>query len=165
MGIERIIDAQERDRAHAEVGYVNFYSEAVRQSEERRKPRAIAEALAEAFSFSLPCRVLWASRSLRSSERRSPRCVSLAESAVSWLSRFGIEEPAGRKYVARMFPSLSEAVKEAPSLSFRLLASGHATRGGLNEQLLRYLEEEGVFETLSNGLDRVMQRVTAAPKE
>ena len=33
MGLERIIDPTERDRAHADVGYVNFYSEAVKQSE------------------------------------------------------------------------------------------------------------------------------------
>ncbi len=26
MGIERIIDPKERERAHAEVGYVDFYS-------------------------------------------------------------------------------------------------------------------------------------------
>ncbi len=32
MGMERIIDPQERERAHAEVGYVDFYSEAVKQS-------------------------------------------------------------------------------------------------------------------------------------
>ncbi|MDB5974754.1 MAG: putative mannose-6-phosphate isomerase [Nevskia sp.] len=37
MGIERIIDPKERDRAHAEVEYVNFYSEAVKQSEAFRK--------------------------------------------------------------------------------------------------------------------------------
>jgi mannose-6-phosphate isomerase-like protein (cupin superfamily) len=36
MGLERIIDATERDRAHAEVEYVNFYSEAVKHSQESR---------------------------------------------------------------------------------------------------------------------------------
>ena len=37
MGMERIIDPLERERAHAEVGHVDFYSEAVRQSEAFRK--------------------------------------------------------------------------------------------------------------------------------
>jgi uncharacterized RmlC-like cupin family protein len=37
MGIERIIDPKERERAHAEVGYVDFYSAAVQQSEAFRK--------------------------------------------------------------------------------------------------------------------------------
>ena len=37
MGLERIIDATERERAHADVGYVDFYSEAVKQSEAFRK--------------------------------------------------------------------------------------------------------------------------------
>jgi hypothetical protein len=37
MGMERIIDPKERERAHAEVGYVDFYSAAVKQSEAFRK--------------------------------------------------------------------------------------------------------------------------------
>jgi len=37
MGIERIIDPKERERAHAAVGQVDFYSEALRQSEAFRK--------------------------------------------------------------------------------------------------------------------------------
>jgi uncharacterized RmlC-like cupin family protein len=37
MGMERIIDHKERERAHAEVAYVDFYSEAVKQSEAFRK--------------------------------------------------------------------------------------------------------------------------------
>ena len=37
MGLERIIDPKERERAHAEVGYVDFYSAAVQQSEAFRK--------------------------------------------------------------------------------------------------------------------------------
>ena len=36
MGLERIIDPTERERAHAEVDYVDFYSEAVKQSESFR---------------------------------------------------------------------------------------------------------------------------------
>jgi gentisate 1,2-dioxygenase len=36
MGLERIIDPLERERAHAEVGYVDFYSEAVKRSESFR---------------------------------------------------------------------------------------------------------------------------------
>ena len=37
MGLERIIDPTERERAHADVGYVDFYSAAVKQSEAFRK--------------------------------------------------------------------------------------------------------------------------------
>lgn len=37
MGLERIIDATERDRAHAEVEYVDFYSEAIKASEAFRR--------------------------------------------------------------------------------------------------------------------------------
>src|SRR6267378_4247044 len=40
MSIERIIDPRERERAHAEVEYVSFYSEAVQRSATFRKEYA-----------------------------------------------------------------------------------------------------------------------------
>jgi mannose-6-phosphate isomerase-like protein (cupin superfamily) len=40
MSIERIIDPKERERAHAEVAHVDFYSEAVKQSNAFRKEYA-----------------------------------------------------------------------------------------------------------------------------
>lgn len=88
---------------------------------------------------------------------------AFAEGAASWLARFGIPEPAARDYVARMLPSLPEEVAENPSLSFRSMARRHATPGGLNEQLLKHLEENGVFEALADGLDGVMRRATQQP--
>ena len=90
---------------------------------------------------------------------------AFADGAASWLARYGIPESAAREYVARMLPSLAEEVAETPSLSFRSLARQHATPGGLNEQLLRYLDEQGVFETLSEALDGVMQRVINSATE
>jgi hypothetical protein len=42
------------------------------------------------------------------------------------------------------------------------MATSHATVGGLNEQLLRHLEERNIFAALTDGLDQVMLRVTAA---
>ncbi len=40
MGMERIIDPLERERAHAEVEHVNFYSEALQQSADFREKYA-----------------------------------------------------------------------------------------------------------------------------
>ena len=37
MGIERIIDPKERERAHAQVGHADFYREALRQSQQFRE--------------------------------------------------------------------------------------------------------------------------------
>jgi quercetin dioxygenase-like cupin family protein len=37
MGLERILDPKERERAYADTGYVDFYSEALKQSEQFRK--------------------------------------------------------------------------------------------------------------------------------
>jgi len=40
------------------------------------------------------------------------------------------------------------------------MAAGHATAGGLNEQLLHHLEERNTFGALTEALDQVMLRVT-----
>ncbi len=37
MGLERILDPKERERAYADTGYVNFYDEAIKESEAFRK--------------------------------------------------------------------------------------------------------------------------------
>jgi hypothetical protein len=40
------------------------------------------------------------------------------------------------------------------------MAADHATAGGLNEQLLNYLEERNTYGSLTEALDQVMLRVT-----
>jgi pyrroline-5-carboxylate reductase len=61
------------------------------------------------------------------------------------------------------FCELGNTAIGAPERSFQALASDHATLGGINEQALAHLINHGVFETLSDGLDAVMRRITAAP--
>jgi hypothetical protein len=45
-------------------------------------------------------------------------------------------------------------------LHFAELARDHATRGGINEQFLGVLDQARVFDTVSTGLDRVLDRLT-----
>jgi pyrroline-5-carboxylate reductase len=89
---------------------------------------------------------------------------AFADVIASWLTERGISPAVARDYVARILPGLRESAAEAPSSSFRALATSHATKGGLNEQLLRDLEERNVFGALTEALDRVMLRVTAATR-
>jgi pyrroline-5-carboxylate reductase len=87
---------------------------------------------------------------------------AFADTVASWLAERGISPLVARDYVSQVFPALKESVAEAPASSFREMATSHATVGGLNEQLLRHLEERKIFTALTEALDGVMLRVTAA---
>lgn len=87
---------------------------------------------------------------------------AFADTVASWLAKRGISPVIARDYVAQVLPALKESAAEAPLSSFREMASSHATVGGLNEQLLRHMEERKIFTALADGLDQVMLRVTAA---
>jgi pyrroline-5-carboxylate reductase len=86
---------------------------------------------------------------------------AFADGAASWLTRQGIPEADSRNYIARIFSGLASTALEMPERSFQSLAADHATRGGINEQVLAHLTQHGVFESFSNALDAVMQRVSA----
>jgi len=85
---------------------------------------------------------------------------AFADGAASWLARNGIAETQARDYVARLLAALADTAMEAPERSFQELAADHATRGGINEQVLTHLTASGVFESFSEALDGVMRRVT-----
>ncbi|HWY56147.1 MAG TPA: pyrroline-5-carboxylate reductase [Terriglobales bacterium] len=90
---------------------------------------------------------------------------AFADAIVSWLTRHGVSAPKARDYVARIFRGSINAAVDAPERSLKSLADEHATRGGINEQVLSYLVERGVFEDLSRALDAVLQRITSASKK
>lgn len=87
---------------------------------------------------------------------------AFAESIASWLAGQGIAREAARDYIARIFSGLAPEASE--SRSFQSLAADHATAGGLNQQLLAHLGEQRVFESVSQGLDAVMHRITSASR-
>ena len=70
-----------------------------------------------------------------------------------------IPAPAARRYVASMFAGLAEATRSGAPLE--QLAREHATKGGINEQFLNWLEEGGTFEHVGLGLQRVLDRLNA----
>jgi pyrroline-5-carboxylate reductase len=87
------------------------------------------------------------------------------EAISFWLSRNGVPESKARGYIARMFFGLTSAAVDVPEKSFRSLANHHATVGGINEQFLKHMTEHSLRETISSGLDAVLQRIRVASRE
>jgi pyrroline-5-carboxylate reductase len=81
---------------------------------------------------------------------------------ASWLSRNNVPERIARDYVARIFWGLLSTTVDAPERTFQSMANAHATAGGINEQFLKHLTERGLLESISGGLDAVMERINAA---
>jgi pyrroline-5-carboxylate reductase len=78
---------------------------------------------------------------------------------AAWLERQGIPERAATRYVASIFAGLAEATRSGES--FDQLARDHATAGGTNEQFRNEFEQAGVFESVSDGLQHVLDRLNA----
>ena len=83
---------------------------------------------------------------------------TFADTIASWLAGHGVSGPKARDYVTRIFAGLNVEVTER---SLKSLADEHATRGGINAQLLAHLVEHHVFENLSQGLDAVLRRIVS----
>jgi pyrroline-5-carboxylate reductase len=78
---------------------------------------------------------------------------------AGWLASQGVPAPEATRYVASMFAGLAEATRSGHS--FDEIARDHATPGGTNEQFLNGLEANGVFEHVTRGLHRVLDRLNA----
>ncbi|HKX30695.1 MAG TPA: NAD(P)-binding domain-containing protein [Blastocatellia bacterium] len=74
-----------------------------------------------------------------------------------WLVSRNIPEPAARRYVASTFAGLATAL--GSGRDFEQLSRDHATPGGINELFLTILNEAGVFEDVSLGLQRAFDRL------
>jgi pyrroline-5-carboxylate reductase len=79
---------------------------------------------------------------------------------ATWLEAQDIPPPAATRYVASVFARLAEATQSGEP--FGQLAREHATSGGINEQFLDELEQRGTFEHVRLGLQRVLDRLSAA---
>jgi pyrroline-5-carboxylate reductase len=86
---------------------------------------------------------------------------AFSDCIASWLVRHGIPETKARDYVAHLFNGLADTTLRSPDRSFQELAADHATRGGINEQVLQHLTGQGVFEAYSAALDAILVRVTS----
>jgi pyrroline-5-carboxylate reductase len=78
---------------------------------------------------------------------------------AGWLESSGVPAAAATGYVASMFAGLAEPTRSGER--FEQLARDHATAGGINEQFRHELEQAGLFDAVSRGLDRILARLTA----
>ena len=79
-----------------------------------------------------------------------------------WLKDHGVADVKGRDYVATLFKALGNAPETTPDAGFMHLAEEYATRGGLNEQILRELTTRNVFDAFAESLDGVHRRISAS---
>lgn len=80
----------------------------------------------------------------------------------SWLRSQGVDENKGRDYIVSLFKALANAPDTAPDAGFMHLSQEYATRGGINEQILRELADAGLFDIFAQSLDNVHKRITAS---
>ncbi|HXS97552.1 MAG TPA: pyrroline-5-carboxylate reductase [Candidatus Limnocylindrales bacterium] len=88
-----------------------------------------------------------------------------ADCIAGWMTNNGVAPQQARDYVAQIFAGMAMTAVEGPDRTFPALAEDHATRGGLNEQVLRDLRSHHVCESITEALDSVMRRVTAASRQ
>ncbi|WP_296745033.1 pyrroline-5-carboxylate reductase [Mesorhizobium sp.] len=78
----------------------------------------------------------------------------------AWVRSQGVSGDKARDYIASIYKALANAPDTAPDEDFMHLAQDYATRGGINEQVLRELTERGTFDAFAESLGRVHRRVT-----
>ncbi|WP_440411664.1 pyrroline-5-carboxylate reductase [Neorhizobium petrolearium] len=78
----------------------------------------------------------------------------------AWLIDHGVTDSSARDYVVTLYKALANAPETAPDAGFMHLAEEYATRGGINEQILRELIARDVFDIFAESLDGVHRRIT-----
>lgn len=79
-----------------------------------------------------------------------------------WLKDHGVADAKARDYIATIFKALANAPETAPDADFMHLAQEYATRGGINEQVLRGLTARNLFDVFAENLDDVHRRISAS---
>ena len=87
--------------------------------------------------------------------------LDLLATVEAWLVGRGVPAPDASAYVRELIRGLSDALADEPDRELALLASDHATPGGLNEQVRTYVRAHGVHELVATALDDVAARVAA----
>ena len=84
---------------------------------------------------------------------------AFTEEVVAWAEGEGIEREKGAAYTASMFEALAVIAGNADGGNIGELINGCMTPGGLNEQAMATINENGGFASLSTALDRVKQKI------
>ncbi|MDX8448472.1 pyrroline-5-carboxylate reductase [Mesorhizobium captivum] len=76
-----------------------------------------------------------------------------------WVRGEGVSGDKARDYITSIFKALANAPDTTPDADFMHLSQDYATRGGINEQVLRELTERGLFDAFAESLGRVHRRI------
>ncbi|MDX8524713.1 pyrroline-5-carboxylate reductase [Mesorhizobium sp. MSK_1335] len=76
-----------------------------------------------------------------------------------WVRSQGVAGDKTRAYITSIYKALANAPDTAPDEDFIHLSRDYATRGGINEQVLRELTERGTFDAFAESLGRAHQRI------
>lgn len=79
-----------------------------------------------------------------------------------WLESHDVPSEKARDYITALFSALADAPRKSPGAGFMDLALEYATRGGINEQVLRQLSGHRVFDHFAESLDDVHRRISAS---
>lgn len=85
--------------------------------------------------------------------------LEIYKTNVDWLRKKGISEETGRKYLSKLFESLSKETLNNRSVNLAKFVKSFQTKGGINEQLLTKLRGFKFFNKLQNSLNTVYSRI------
>jgi pyrroline-5-carboxylate reductase len=122
-------------------------------------PNAAATALFDRLGETVELADVKAFDALSASTATIAAHFAYLNAIAAWLESQEIPAPAATRYVASMFAGLAETTRSGEG--FEHLAGEYATAGGTNEQFRSWLEQRGMFESVSLGLQRVLDRLTA----
>ena len=84
----------------------------------------------------------------------------IMQTATEWLAENGLPEEKARAYLVPLFGGLSEvAVLAGSKADFNEISREFATKGGLNEQVLKDFDGKGGSKALKDALSRVLERI------
>jgi pyrroline-5-carboxylate reductase len=97
--------------------------------------------------------VLWATTALIAPY------FALLEEVCGWAEGGGVEAATARAYVASMFHAISTLAAEEGAVSLGELRAEAVTPGGLNEQALGEIRENGGYRAFAGALDSILRRL------
>ena len=103
--------------------------------------------------------VLWASTAMIAS------FLALLDTVADWSAGHGVSSETAADYVATMAHTLTHQVLGGGSDRYARLAAEAATPGGLNEQVINTLRQEGVCESVREALDAILTRISPPTPE
>ncbi|SEQ56733.1 pyrroline-5-carboxylate reductase [Devosia sp. YR412] len=83
----------------------------------------------------------------------------LQAAIVDWMAAQGLDPTLARLYAGELVSGLALSAQIRPNQSFETLMDEFSTRGGLNEQLRKSLEQAGLRQHVGEGLTALLHRV------